>query len=141
MIISGGNNVYPREVEEIIVQHPAVANVCVVGIPDPYWGEAVHAVVVTEPGAQVTAQELIAHCGQHLAGYKKIGLLTSGFSNDADPGRAEVAIGPTQPVAFRADVAVVLVVVDEVGSLEAASSPADVSNTGICDAMALSSTS
>ena len=71
MIISGGNNVYPREVEEIIVQHPAVANVCVVGIPDPYWGEAVHAVVVTEPGAQVTAQELIAHCGQHLAGYKK----------------------------------------------------------------------
>lgn len=71
MIISGGNNVYPREVEEIIVQHPAVANVCVVGIPDPYWGEAVHAVVVAEPGAQVTAQELISHCGQYLAGYKK----------------------------------------------------------------------
>ncbi len=71
MIISGGNNVYPREVEEIIVQHPAVANVCVVGIPDPYWGEAVHAVVVTEPGAVVSAEEIIAHCTQYLAGYKK----------------------------------------------------------------------
>jgi len=71
MIISGGNNVYPREVEEIIVQHPAVANVCVVGIPDPYWGEAVHAVVVTEPGAQVSAKDIIAYCANHLAGYKK----------------------------------------------------------------------
>ncbi len=71
MIISGGNNVYPREVEEIIVQHPAVANVCVVGIPDPYWGEAVHAVVVTEPGAKVTDKDIIAHCANHLAGYKK----------------------------------------------------------------------
>ena len=71
MIITGGNNVYPREVEEIIVRHPAVANVCVVGIPDPYWGEAVHAVVVREPGAALAAEELIAFCGQHLAGYKK----------------------------------------------------------------------
>ena len=71
MIISGGNNVYPREVEEIIVQHPAVATVCVVGIPDPYWGEAVHAVIVPEPGADVSAQDIIAFCGRHLAGYKK----------------------------------------------------------------------
>lgn len=71
MIVSGGNNVYPREVEEIIVQHPAVANVVVLGIPDPYWGEAVHAVVVCEPGADVTAQEIIDHCGRSLAGYKK----------------------------------------------------------------------
>ena len=71
MIISGGNNVYPREVEEIIIQHPAVANVCVVGIPDPYWGEAVHAVVVRETGGDVSAQDIIAHCAKHLAGYKK----------------------------------------------------------------------
>jgi long-chain acyl-CoA synthetase len=71
MIITGGNNVYPREVEEVIVQHPAVANVCVVGIPDPYWGEAVHAVVVLEPGAALTGPDLIAFCGKHLAGYKK----------------------------------------------------------------------
>jgi long-chain acyl-CoA synthetase len=71
MIISGGNNVYPREVEEIIVQHPAVAHVVVIGIPDEYWGEAVHAVVVLEPGADATGQDIIAHCGRHLAGYKK----------------------------------------------------------------------
>ena len=43
----------------------------VVGIPDAYWGEAVHAVVVLEPGAEASAEELIAHCGEHLAGYKK----------------------------------------------------------------------
>ena len=71
MIISGGNNVYPREVEEIIVQHAEVADVCVVGIPDPYWGEAVHAVIVRTPGSTVTAPDIIAHCANHLAGYKK----------------------------------------------------------------------
>ena len=46
MIISGGNNVYPREVEEVIIQHPGVASVVVFGVPHAYWGEAVHAVVV-----------------------------------------------------------------------------------------------
>ena len=71
MIITGGNNVYPREVEEIIVQHPAVATVVVVGIPHEYWGEAVHAVVVRQPGAAVTADEIIQYCGVSLAGYKK----------------------------------------------------------------------
>jgi acyl-CoA synthetase (AMP-forming)/AMP-acid ligase II len=71
MIISGGNNVYPREVEEVIVQHPAVATAVVFGIPHEYWGEAVHALVVLEPAARASAEELIAHCGQHLAGYKK----------------------------------------------------------------------
>jgi acyl-CoA synthetase (AMP-forming)/AMP-acid ligase II len=71
MIITGGNNVYPREVEEIIVQHPAVATAVVVGIPHEYWGEAVHAVVVLQPGAAVTAEDIVRHCGQSLAGYKK----------------------------------------------------------------------
>jgi acyl-CoA synthetase (AMP-forming)/AMP-acid ligase II len=71
MIISGGNNVYPREVEEVIVRHPAVNTVVVLGIPDDYWGEAVHAVVVLEPGAEATAKDIIDHCAQHLAGYKK----------------------------------------------------------------------
>jgi len=71
MIITGGNNVYPREVEEILVLHPSVANAVVIGIPDEYWGEAVHAVVVLEPGAEATAEEIVAHCGRHLAGYKK----------------------------------------------------------------------
>jgi long-chain acyl-CoA synthetase len=71
LIITGGNNVYPREVEEVIVQHPAVANVVVLGVPDAYWGEAVHAVVIREPGCEVSAEEIIRYCGQHLAGYKK----------------------------------------------------------------------
>lgn len=71
MIITGGNNVYPREVEEIIVQHPAVATAVVIGIPHEYWGEAVHAVVVLHPGASATADDLIRHCANSLAGYKK----------------------------------------------------------------------
>ncbi len=71
MIISGGNNVYPREVEEVLIQHPAVKAVVVIGIPDDYWGEAVHAVLVLEDGATATAGEIIAYTGQHLAGYKK----------------------------------------------------------------------
>ncbi len=71
VIISGGNNVYPREVEEVIVQHPAVANVIVVGVPDEYWGEAVHAVVILEAQASLTAEEVIRFCAAHMAGYKK----------------------------------------------------------------------
>jgi acyl-CoA synthetase (AMP-forming)/AMP-acid ligase II len=71
MIITGGNNVYPREVEEVIVEHPGVANAVVLGVPHEYWGEAVHAVVVLEPGARLSADDLIAHCGGSLAGYKK----------------------------------------------------------------------
>jgi acyl-CoA synthetase (AMP-forming)/AMP-acid ligase II len=71
MIISGGNNVYPREVEEVIVQHPAVATAVVFGIPHEYWGEAVHALVVLEPGAKANAEEIIEHCGRNMAGYKK----------------------------------------------------------------------
>jgi acyl-CoA synthetase (AMP-forming)/AMP-acid ligase II len=71
MVISGGNNVYPREVEEVIILHEKVANCVVFGIPDDYWGEAVHAVVVPKPGEMLTAQEIIAFCGDHMAGYKK----------------------------------------------------------------------
>jgi long-chain acyl-CoA synthetase len=71
MIISGGNNVYPREVEEVLVQHPAVANAVVFGVPHEYWGEAVHAVVVVEPGMTVSAEDLIDYCGKNMAGYKK----------------------------------------------------------------------
>jgi acyl-CoA synthetase (AMP-forming)/AMP-acid ligase II len=71
VIISGGNNIYPREVEEVLVTHPAVAQAIVIGVPDDYWGEAVHAVVVVGHSQTVTGQELIDFCGQHLAGYKK----------------------------------------------------------------------
>ncbi len=71
MVISGGNNVYPREVEEVIIRHPDFTSCVVFGIPDEYWGEAVHAVVVLKPGADITATDIIGFCGEHLAGYKK----------------------------------------------------------------------
>ncbi len=71
MVISGGNNIYPREVEEVIILHPGVANCVVFGIPDDYWGEAVHAVVVPRPGATLSARQIIDFCGEHMAGYKK----------------------------------------------------------------------
>lgn len=71
MIISGGSNVYPREVEELLLQHPAISEVCVIGLPDELWGEAVKAVVVLKPGAKATARQIIEFAGEHLANYKK----------------------------------------------------------------------
>ena len=71
MIISGGANVYPREVEEVLLQHPSVSEACVIGVPDELWGEAVRAVVVLEPGRTATAEEIIAFTGERMAGYKK----------------------------------------------------------------------
>ncbi|WP_315834301.1 long-chain-fatty-acid--CoA ligase [Bradyrhizobium prioriisuperbiae] len=70
MIISGGENVYSIEVENALAQHPAVAQCAVIGIPNTQWGEQVHAVVVTKPGVQVTAEELIAFSKTLIAGYK-----------------------------------------------------------------------
>src|SRR4030043_816744 len=70
MIISGGENVYPREVEEVLYRHPAVMEATVIGIPDPYWVEKVHALVVTRQGASATAEEIIAFCKKQIAGYK-----------------------------------------------------------------------
>jgi fatty-acyl-CoA synthase len=71
MLISGGENVYPAEVERALVEHPAVAEVAVVGVPHPRWVETPLAVVVAEPGAEVTEEELIEYCRERLAGYKK----------------------------------------------------------------------
>lgn len=71
MIISGGANVYPREVEEVLIQHPAVSEVCVIGVPHEIWGEAVKAIVVPEPGATVTGEALARFVGERLADYKK----------------------------------------------------------------------
>lgn len=71
MIISGGVNVYPREIEEVLYKHPKVSEVAVVGVPDEHWGEIVKAVVVLKEGAEATPEEIISFCGEHLAGYKK----------------------------------------------------------------------
>lgn len=68
MYISGGENVFPSEVEDVIGQHPDVAEVAVVGVPDPYWGEVGRAYLVMREGA--TADELAAYCRTHLAAYK-----------------------------------------------------------------------
>ena len=70
MVISGGENIYPREVEEVLLGHPAVAECGVTGAPHPYWGEAVTAFVVQRPGMQATAEELAALCRDRLSRYK-----------------------------------------------------------------------
>jgi len=70
MIITGGENVYSAEVENVVARHPAVAACAVIGIPNEQWGETVHAVVVLRPGAEATAEDLIAHCRQQIAHYK-----------------------------------------------------------------------
>jgi len=70
MLIVGGLNVYPREVEEVLYKHPAVADAAVIGAHDPLRGEEVVAVVVLKPGASATARELREYCRQNLANYK-----------------------------------------------------------------------
>ena len=70
MIISGGANIYPAEIEAALVGHPAVADCAVFGIPDEEWGEQVKAAVQFEAGASATDEELIAWCRERLAGFK-----------------------------------------------------------------------
>lgn len=71
MIISGGANIYPREVEEVIARHPAVADVSVFGVPDAVWGESVKAALVLSHDVQVTEEDIIEFCRVNMASYKK----------------------------------------------------------------------
>ena len=71
MIISGGENIYPSEVESVLAAHPAVADVAVVGVADSKWGETVHAVVIPQGGAVITGDEIMAWARQRLAGFKR----------------------------------------------------------------------
>jgi len=71
MIISGGENIYSREVEEAVITHDAVSEVAVIGVPDEKWGEAVMAVVVPRAGQTVTADTIVEHCRALIASYKK----------------------------------------------------------------------
>jgi long-chain acyl-CoA synthetase len=70
MIITGGENVYPREVEDVLYSHPAVKEAAVIGVPDPYWVERVHALVVLKENVQATEEDIISFCKQHIAHYK-----------------------------------------------------------------------
>jgi acyl-CoA synthetase (AMP-forming)/AMP-acid ligase II len=71
MLVSGGFNIYPSEIEAALAQHPAVYEVCVVGVPDDHWGEVVKAVVVLRQGQQASEEDIIAFCKDRLADFKK----------------------------------------------------------------------
>ena len=70
LIISGGENIYPTEIDDVISKHPRVHLAATIGVPDEKWGEAVKAVIVLKPGEEMTEDEVIKHCKAHLASYK-----------------------------------------------------------------------
>jgi acyl-CoA synthetase (AMP-forming)/AMP-acid ligase II len=71
MIISGGENVYPSEVESLLGSHPQVRDVAVIGVPHEKWGESVHAVIVLREGSPVTGDAILDWCKDRIAGYKR----------------------------------------------------------------------
>jgi acyl-CoA synthetase (AMP-forming)/AMP-acid ligase II len=71
MIISGGKNIYPREIEEVIYTHEAVLEAAVIGVPDDYWGESVKAFIVLKEGMRATEDEIVDLCKKTIASYKK----------------------------------------------------------------------
>ena len=103
MIVTGGENVYPAEVESVLTGHPAVAEVAVVGVPSARWGESPYAVVVLRPGAQVSEAELIAWTRDRLAHFK----CPAGVSFAASLART--ASGKLQKQAIRASLSSVAV--------------------------------
>ncbi len=70
MVIAGGYNIYPREIDEVLFEHPKILEACAVGIPDPYRGETIKAFVVLRPGETLTGEEVIKYCAEKLAKYK-----------------------------------------------------------------------
>jgi fatty-acyl-CoA synthase len=98
MIISGGENIYPSEVEELLATHPAVKDVAVIGMPHDKWGEAVHAVVVLHAGAAAGEAEMLEWCKERIAGYKRPRAIS--FMAEADMPRT--ATGKIQHRVLRA---------------------------------------
>ena len=70
MVISGGINIYPREIEEVLFKHPAIADVAITGIPDDKWGELIKAFVVRQPGGELSEQDVIDFCKDKIADFK-----------------------------------------------------------------------
>jgi acyl-CoA synthetase (AMP-forming)/AMP-acid ligase II len=70
MVVSGGENVYPAEVENVLLAFPQIADAAVIGVPDDRWGETVKAIVVPAPGTEVDGEAVIAFCRERLAHYK-----------------------------------------------------------------------
>ncbi len=71
MIVSGGENIYPREIEEVLYHHPKIQDVAVIGVPDQFWGESVKAFIVLKRGKSMKKEDVIEYCKSHLASYKK----------------------------------------------------------------------
>ena len=71
MYISGGENVYPAEVEEVLYQHTSIAEVAIIGVPDETWGEVGRAIVVVKPDHALTEADIMTHCQSRLARYKQ----------------------------------------------------------------------
>jgi acyl-CoA synthetase (AMP-forming)/AMP-acid ligase II len=71
MIITGAENIYPAEIEEVLFKHPKILECAVIGVHDQEWGESVKAIVVCKQGESMTEEEVVEHCKQHLASYKK----------------------------------------------------------------------
>src|SRR3990172_6191278 len=71
MIVSGGENIYPREIEEVLYRHPKIQDAAVIGIPDPIWGESVKVIIVLKKGETMKGEEVIEYCKRYLASYKK----------------------------------------------------------------------
>ena len=71
LIVRGGENIYPAEVESVLHQHPGIKEAVVIGFPNEYWGETVKAWVVSKPGATLSEKEIIAFCTSQLAHYKR----------------------------------------------------------------------
>ena len=70
LIVAGGYNVYPKEIDEVLFDHPKILEACAIGIPDPYRGETVKAFIVVKPGETLTEEEITRHCRERLAAYK-----------------------------------------------------------------------
>ncbi len=70
MIVSGGENIYPVEIENLLLAHPKIKDVAVIGQPSTKWGESAAAIVVAEKGMEITAVEIVEYCREKLAGYK-----------------------------------------------------------------------